>query len=135
MSIGGPGPLTPPWRRPCISNGVKPLVKLATCYAITAVSHCALKKNKHDILLHKFLKLNRLILRHYSSSSNFNTVFPRVRRWPDVPHSLSNRSHSLSRDLARSVASSTLNPIFFKLSSTCLFQVCFGRPRFRCPFT
>ena len=32
-----------------------------------------------------------------------------------------------SLDLARSVASSTLNPIFFK--------VFYGRPRFRCPFT
>ena len=40
-----------------------------------------------------------------------------------------------SLHLTRSVASSTLNSIFFKLSSTCLFQVCFGRPDFRCPFT
>ena len=31
-----------------------------------------------------------------SSSSSFNPVFPRVRRWPDAPHSFSNRSHSLS---------------------------------------
>ena len=31
-----------------------------------------------------------------SSLSNFNPVFPRVRKWPDVPYSLSNRSHSLS---------------------------------------
>ena len=30
------------------------------------------------------------------SSSNINSVFPRVRRWPDPPHSLSNRFHSLS---------------------------------------
>ena len=31
-----------------------------------------------------------------SSSSSFSPVFPRVRRWPDAPHSFSNRSHSLS---------------------------------------
>ena len=35
-----------------------------------------------------------------------------------------------SLHLARSVASSTLNPIFFIFSSTCFFHVCFGRPRF-----
>ena len=31
-----------------------------------------------------------------SSSSSFNPVFPRVRGWPDAPHSFSNRFHSLS---------------------------------------
>ena len=33
-----------------------------------------------------------------------------------------------SLHLARSVASSTLNPIIFIFSSTCFFHVCFGRP-------
>ena len=42
---------------------------------------------------------------------------------------------TLSLHLARSVASSTLNPIFFIFSTTCFFHVCFGRPRFRGPFT
>ena len=40
-----------------------------------------------------------------------------------------------SLHLARSKASSTLNPIFFIFSSTCFFHVCFGRPRFHGPFT
>ena len=40
-----------------------------------------------------------------------------------------------SLHLARSVASSTLNPIFFIFSSTCFFHVYVGRPRFRGPFT
>ena len=40
-----------------------------------------------------------------------------------------------SLHLARSVASSNLNPIFFIFFSTCFFHVCFGHPRFRGPFT
>ena len=40
-----------------------------------------------------------------------------------------------SLHLARSVSSSTLNPIFSIFSSTCFFHVCFGRPRFCGPFT
>ena len=55
--------------------------------------------------------------------------FPRQRRWPNTPHSLRDRSHSFPP--SRSIC----NPIFFTLSSTCLFHVIFGRPRFRCPFT
>ena len=40
-----------------------------------------------------------------------------------------------SLHLVRSAASSIFHPTFFTLSSTCLFHVIFGRPRFRCPFT
>ena len=46
-----------------------------------------------------------------SSSSSFNPVFPRVRRWPDATHSFSNRSHSLSH-LARSLATAAFKRLF-----------------------
>ena len=39
-----------------------------------------------------------------------------------------------SLHLVRFAASSTSNPILFTLSLTCLLHVCFGLPRFRCPF-
>ena len=69
-----------------------------------------------------------------SSSSSFNPVFPHVRRWPDAPHSFSNRSHSLSPSRA---ICSFLHPqsnLLYILLDLFL-HVCFCRPRFRGPFT
>ena len=60
-----------------------------------------------------------------SSSTSFNPVFPRVRRWPDAPHFFSNRSHSLSPSRA---ICSFLHPqpnllyILFDLFLPCLLR-------------
>ena len=60
-----------------------------------------------------------------SSSSSFTSVFPGVRRWPDAPHSFSNRSHSLSPSCA---ICSFLHPqpnliyILFDLFLPCLLR-------------
>ena len=45
------------------------------------------------------------------------------------------RSLSPSSHLVRFAASSTSNPILFTFYSTCLLHICFGLPRFRCPYT
>ena len=62
-----------------------------------------------------------------TSSSSFNPVFPHVRRWPDSPHSFSNRSHSLSP--SRAICSflhpqSNLLYILLDLFLPCLLRPC-----------
>ena len=73
-----------------------------------------------------FGKLNKpSVLPSSSSSSSFNPVFPCVQRWPDAPHSFSNRSHSLSP--SRAICSflhsqPNLLYILFDLSLPCLLR-------------
>ena len=73
--------------------------------------------------------------RALSSSSSFNPVgFGIGRGWPDAPHSLNDRFHSLFPSCA--ICSLVLlQPNFIYILFNLLFHICFGLPQFCCPFT
>ena len=100
---------------------------------INKLEHYGIRGTANDLLKSYLLQRKQFIVideqsskSSSSSSSSFNPVFPCVRRWPDAPHSFSNRSHSLSP--SRAICSS-LHPqpnLFYILLD--LFLPCLLRP-------
>ena len=107
------------------------------CYAVCFMLLCIINLFILELYMY-ILYLNCIIVCDDINIIIINPVlirfFPRHRKWRNTPHPLRDRSYSFPPSRS-SAAYSIFNPTFFTLSSTSLFHVIFGRPRFRCPFT
>ena len=70
---------------------------------------------------------------HHPVSIRWVLDFGLGRRWPDAPPSLSDRSQSLFPSCVN-CSLILLQPNFAYILSNLLLHICFGLPRFRCPF-